>query len=822
MMKTNILYPYSQLALCLITWLFLPLLLKAELQSSTVFSDSTLIQTFTAKWLMHPSADPQVAAVYYFRKNFALPSKPTRFLVHLSADNHYRLFVNGRYVCRGPARGDLNHWFYETVDLAPYLQAGQNTLAAEVVNWGPKRQFTQFSQMSSFWLQGQGPAEALVNTDPNAWKVYHNPQVHLQPVDWIFDKKSIAFGLYVASPTDSVVATSFPWGWEQAQFDDSRWPLAKWNDNAGGRNTQAAGGILYSGGKSLIPRRTPMLREEKELLASVVRCEGIPKDEAFIQGKGALVIPAQQQVLIWIDQRVLTVGYPELSVSGGKGAHIRIRYAETLFKTPRTKGNRNELEGKNFIGIKDVFMPDGGAERVFKPTYLRNFRFIQLEISTQNEPLLLNSYFNVKCTADIELQARFECDDPQLNQLMAMGWRTASLCAQDILSSDAYYEQMQYVGDARVHNLSLLTLSGQDALTRNALIQFDESRIPEGLTYACYPNPFHLIIPSYSLIFIDQLHDYLLWKDDKAFLQQFDLGMYSVLDWFEKRIQPNGLLGPIEWWPALAWPKDYKNGVPPEIEKGNNALYTLHYAYTLRHAAEIYRFIGKEAMAQTCLTRANRCNLAVKKWCFDPAKGLFKESPTLQQYAQITNIMGILSGAVSGTEANQVLQKVLHDTSLSGQVDLFLHLYLFEALNKLNANAAFFSEISEWRTMIERGMTTFVEVPLEWGEEGQRSECHPWSTIPNTHFFKTICGIRPTAPGHRRIEIAPELGPLKSVNARYPHPKGAIELDLKVQGNTLRAQVVVPSGMQAVFRWKGQVRVLKPGAQQLVLSSTAQ
>jgi hypothetical protein len=81
--------------------------------------------------------------------------------------------------------------------------------------------------------------------------------------------------------------------------------------------------------------------------------------------------------------------------------------------------------------------------------------------------------------------------------------------------SDAAYEQMQYTGDSRVHNLTLLTLSGDDRLTRNALVQFDESRIPEGLTYACYPNPFYLIIPSYSLVWIDQVYDYMMWKDDR-------------------------------------------------------------------------------------------------------------------------------------------------------------------------------------------------------------------------------------------------------------------------------------------------------------------
>jgi alpha-L-rhamnosidase len=114
---------------------------------------------WTSQWIMHPTAEPQSHAVILFRKNFELPAKPEKFVVHVSADNHYRLFVNGQYITRGPARGDLSHWFYETLDLAPYLKAGKNSIAAEVVNWGPKRSFTYFSQMTSFILQGDSEAE---------------------------------------------------------------------------------------------------------------------------------------------------------------------------------------------------------------------------------------------------------------------------------------------------------------------------------------------------------------------------------------------------------------------------------------------------------------------------------------------------------------------------------------------------------------------------------------------------------------------------------------------------------------------------------------
>jgi hypothetical protein len=766
-----------------------------------------------AHWIMHPAADPQSQAVVIFRKSIDLEAKPDRFVVHLSADNHYRLFVNGRYILRGPARGDLSHWFYETVDLAPYLEAGKNTLAAEVVNWGPKRSFTYFSQMTSFIMQGNSEAEKEVNTYGGSWKCFHNRAITPKIVEWMTDRSTIDFGLYVGNPTDSVQAELYPWGWEKTDFDDAGWLPAKWCDIAGGRDQQFAGGILYGGGKILIPRRTALVSEIRVPFTTLRKSSGIDPNDNFLRNKGNLVIPANKRVSLLIDQGYETMGYPEMIVSGGKDAWIQAMYAENLIvRNHAPKGNRNDIEGKRMVGIKDVFIPDGGQNRLFKPTYIRAFRFIQVDIETQHEPLTISHYYHMACQAPLEPKARFETGNADIDWMMDAGWRTISICAQDMLLSDAAYEQMQYTGDSRVHNLSLLTLSGDDRLTRNSLIQFDQSRIPEGLTYACYPNPFHLIIPSYSLIWIDQVYDYLMWKDDREFISQFELGIYSVLDWFEKRRQPNGLLGPIAWWGALAWPRHYENGESPTVYEGNNTLYTLHYAYTLRHAAEIYQYLGKTSLADEFSNRAGQICKDVNQLCRNQ-EGFYTESPSSRQVSQITNLMAILAGASTGNEARQLMNKLIEPKDWFGQVDLFLHLYLFEAMNLTGFQDKFLEETSEWKLMKERGMTTFAEVPLEWGEENQRSECHPWSSAPNYFFFRTVCGIRPIAPGHKRVEIAPAFGELTHIKAVYPHHLGNIELDLTCSGDKTEGEIIIPEGMQAGFVWKEKKINLKSGKQ---------
>ncbi len=463
--------------LILILWLTGGSLLAQTVTVPGVSPVDSIPEKFSASWIMHPTAPKHDHAVVLFRKAVELAQKPQRFVVHVSADNQYRLFVNGQAVGRGPARGDLAHWFYETYDLAPYLKVGRNVLAVEVVNYGSKRAFSIFSHMTALWLQGHGEAERVVDTKAGQWLTFHNEGVRGRPVNWLFNKADIAFGLYVGNPTDSTVAARYPWGWQQPGYQDINWPKAVWCDAAGARGTNHAGGILYGGGWLLTPRRTPMQVETQEALGEgkAERSEGLPAERAFLRGKKT-VIPANKSVKLLIDNLVLTIGFPELTVSGGAGSRIQVTYAECLFNQDgKTKGNRNELTGKKIIGIKDFFVPDGGTERLFRPTWFRAFRFVELQITTGAEPLTIHDYHNQRLTAPVERNAQFQTDDPKLDRLMEPGWRTAQVCAQDFLMSDAYYELMQYTGDTRVHSLALLTLAGDDRLTRNALMQFSST-----------------------------------------------------------------------------------------------------------------------------------------------------------------------------------------------------------------------------------------------------------------------------------------------------------------------------------------------------------
>ena len=760
--------------------------------------------TFSASWISANGIALKEHNIIHLRKTIELESVPQNFKVKVSADNQYRLFVNGEYVCKGPGRSDLEHWYYQTIDLTEYLKAGKNVIAAEVVNYGPTRGFSQLSHLTAFLMEGETENEQIVNTGNNGWKAINNPAYFPKEVLWQ-QRIDITQGLYVANPTDSIVGENYLWGWQNPDFDDTNWKAAKYLDISAYRFNNVSG-IFYPDGWLLYERPIKNRIEKREEFTTIYNWDGLKKIESL---KG-MTIPANQKISILIDNEVMSLGYPELILSGGKNSHVKVSYAETLFHSDKLgKDDRNKIEGNQLIGYSDIFMTDGGENRLYRPNWFRSFRYIQIDISTKNEPLKIVDYYNQKSEYPIELKATFKTDNNFLTWLMEAGWRTASLCTQDLLISDAYYEQMQYIGDARIHGEAIQYLSGNDDLIRQALMQLDWSKIPEGLTHACYPDGFNLAIPIYSLVWIDMIYDQMMWAGDKDFTSQFDIGIYTVLEWFNKKLQPNGLTGPINWWAYADWCVDWKSGVPPGGLEGNSAIFTLHYSYTLKNAAKIYRFIGKEHMAEIYERQAAKLVEAVNQTCFNSEKGIYSDTPEMKYYSQHTNIFAVLAGAVEGEKARDILVNILAENDYS-EIGLYFHHYLFEAFNMVGMNEEFQNQLSGWQEMKENNMTTFSEVALT-GNRTQRSDCHPWSCSPNIHFFRTVCGIQPVEVGFEKIRIAPTPGDLKFIDASFTHPKGDIKMNLKFNNSEVKGEITIPENMEAEFLWNGETRKLVAG-----------
>src|ERR1017187_3008058 len=101
---THIFTPITLLLIMKKYFLFTILFMYYSLDGlAQTISQNILTKKWDAYWITLAAASTKDYGVYHFRKIFSLDDKPASFIVHVSADNRYKLFVNGVMVSLGPA-----------------------------------------------------------------------------------------------------------------------------------------------------------------------------------------------------------------------------------------------------------------------------------------------------------------------------------------------------------------------------------------------------------------------------------------------------------------------------------------------------------------------------------------------------------------------------------------------------------------------------------------------------------------------------------------------------------------------------------------------
>jgi hypothetical protein len=747
--------------------------------------------------------------VYKFRKSIELAAKPSTFIVHVSADNRYKLFVNGQLVSLGPARGDLYFWNFETVDIAYFLKVGKNTVAALVWNDGKQKPEAQISYVTGFILQGNTAAEEGLNSN-DSWKVIQDSSyAPLEPH---------VPGYYVAGPGELVQMKSNVKGWQQIKYDDSNWKKASTIGN--GLTKDAA---RDSRGWMLVPSPLPPMELTTQRLAALRKVDGLSVPVGFPATKTAVTIPANTIATLLLDQGFLTNAYPTLIFSKGKDAGISLSYAEALYiprneqlKTGGGKGNRNEVEEKIFIGKIDSIIADGLDAQQFTSLWWRTYRYIQLKVTTKDEPLVIDDIYGTFTGYPFVKKSSFESGDTTAAKMLEIGWRTARLCAFETYMDCPYYEQLQYIGDARIQAMVTLYNSSDDRLVRNALTLMDHSRIAEGITLSRYPTDLHQQIPTFSLWWIGMLHDYWMYRPDANFIKDKLPGARQVLSFFQQYQQPDGSLKEVPYWLFTDWLDDQKGweyGEAPKGKAGYSAVLDLQLMWTYQLAAELEAAIGFIDIATSYRTKAAQLKQTIQKRYWDQSKQLYADTEDKDLFSQHTNSLAILAGMVSGTKAAALGQKLLTDPILA-PASIYFKYYLHQALVKAGKGNDYDSWLGKWKENIAMGMTTWAEMS---DVSGTRSDCHAWGSSPNIEFFRTILGIDSDAPGFAKVKITPHLGSLKNVQGAIPHPNGMITASYIYHTGKWQIEISLPKKSTGSFVWKGKSYNLIAGTNSMKL-----
>lgn len=765
-----------------------------------------------ARWLVCPNAPQKDVGVFYFRKEITLTSVPEHFWVHVSADNRFLLHVNGQYAGEGPARGDLFHWRFETIDLAPMLKPGKNILAATVWNFGTRAPIAQMTDRTGFMLQGDTKAEEIADTDAS-WKVKQERGHGLAPTNGVA-------GYYAAGPGEMIDGRSTEWDWDAAAISDpASWHDAQVIGRAATREAQDA-----DNNWELVQDQLPAMEHRKVDAGKPVRFDGLASKPAF--PAAPLEIPANSHVTLLLDNSVLQTAYPELIMSGGLDAEVKITYAEALYDAHGDKGNRNEIAGRHIEGISDEFISDGGEQRAFEPLWWRTWRYLQLDVTTKSAPLRLDkldAWFNAYPFVE---KASITGDIPDLKKLWDTGWRTARLCAHETYMDAPYWEQLQYVGDTRIQALISYAVTGDSRLGRQAITNIEASLIPEGLTQSRYPSRLPQFIPPFSLLWVDMLHDYWMYVDDAPLVRETLPRTRGVIDWYASHLRPDGLMGRVKWWEFGDWTSGYQDGDPPQEADGGSTFLTVQFIEALRDAAEMEKQFGSPERVASYQGMIEKASDALNKLNWDERYGIYADTPAKKSYSQQANVLAVWQDVAPRAEQQAILHRLLDsqetkETEFDGKpvppmsaMSYYFRFYLSRALEHAGLADLYVSQLKPWYDMLKLGLSTWAEKP-----EPTRSDCHAWSAHPNYDLLTVVAGIHPAAPGFAKVRIEPHLGDLHEIKASMPHLNGMIMTEFAHKTSEWTATITLPDGLDGTLVWKGQEHPLHPGKQTFSLQT---
>lgn len=755
---------------------------------------------WTASWITLGDVDAEAAGLYIFRKSFDLQSVPSDFKIRISADNKYKLFVNGTLTSVGPNWGDIKHWNYQTVDISKNLKQGANLVAIQVWNEADLRPVAQFSFKTALMVQGEGDAAKVLNTD-DTWKVaqdnsYTPLEQHVR-------------GYYAAGAGDFIDFNKSVGDWKSQNFDDSSWNSAETVFEA-----MAQGfGFRQRDGWNLVPSILPEMELSNERLASVRRSEGVKTPKDFPSTASSFEVKANSSAKILLDQAHLTNAYLNMKFSGGKNGIITLSYAEGLFDAEGAKGNRDIVEGKTINGRRDSIISSGADNQEFSTLTYRTYRYVEMQIDTKDEPLVIEDIYGTFTGYPFEMNANLRSDDEELSQIMDIGWRTARLCSVDTYMDCPYYERLQYVGDTRIQHFVSFYNSGDDRLIKNALNLLDYSRQPNGFTLSRYPDRQNQVIPTYSLWYVSMLYDYMMYGTDREFVEEKLMGSRQVMNYFITFLDDDGSLKNVPGWNYTDWVPQWTFGMAPSAEDGSSAAIDLQMLHALQSGIALEDELGRPEFVALYSKIANQLIATINEKYWDASKQLYADTPEKKVYSQHVNSLAILAGLVDDSSKKAIGKALLEDESLA-PASIYFKYYLHLALNEAGYGDDYLNWLDIWRKNIELGLTT-------WGETSQvettRSDCHAWGSSPNIEFFRIILGIESDAPGFSKIRIEPHLGELKEIGGSMPHPAGEISVNYKIKRNKLEAEITLPNNLNGTFVWQGKEHMLSSGANTLSL-----
>ncbi len=515
-----------------------------------------------------------------FRKRFHCDSVGENAVIYISADDYYKLYINGIFVAQGPAPSYHFQYNYNAIDVRKYLKTGENVIAVHTLYQG---------LINRVWQSGDNRHGLILDLCIDGKCIVASDESFKTHPHTAYTEMGVTgYDTQFLERYDSGGAEV---GFEHPDFDDQNWEGAK---------------IHQKDDHALTAQQSKMLEFETIRPA----CHTMSKDG------------------ILYDFGCNYVGYLRATVRGKKGSTVLVRCGQELNEDGSL---RYDLRA-NCHYEEEWVLADG--ESVLDWFDYKSFRYAELVLPAGAEVM------DIAFTArhyPFSLQTQLRPEYADLQGIWDLCVHTQKYGVQEVIQDCMEREKGFYLGDGCYTALTNMILTKDDSMVRKLIDDAFATDFITDTLVTCMDCSFMQEIAEYPLMLVYLVLWHYNFTGDREYLQKNYKKVTKLLDAYRREYERDGLLRDLDKWCVVEWPKNFQHGYDVDVQEGK----VCHEAHVSLNAYYIAAVRSANAIADILQMPQYREEdvliSAFQKAFFDTEKALFKDGENTDHISLVGN-----------------------------------------------------------------------------------------------------------------------------------------------------------------------------------------
>ncbi len=597
-----------------------------------------------------------------FRKEFDIDTDIENAKIYISADDYYKLYINGKFVGQGPAPSYHFNYNYNIIDVSGYLKKGKNLIAVHTLYQG---------LINRVWQSGDNRHGLIMDLEVNSQIVLCSDDTFKTAVHSAYTEMGVAG--YDTQFLERYDSNAREVGFERLDFDDGYWAnasLSKVCDH------------------SLTEQKTSMLTFEKIVPAELNR------------NNGRLICDFGSNY----------VGYICATVKGNAGDVITVRCGQELDDDYHIRYDlraccRYEEEWVLTDGKSTLDWFDYKAFRYAELILPQNVELVEIYLVARHYPFELKSKIKPEYRGNKDIEAVWNlCVNSQKNGV------------QEVIQDCMEREKGFYLGDGCYTSLVHMVLTHDDSIVRKLIDDAFSTDFITDTLVTCMDCSFMQEIAEYPLMLIFLIMWHYNFKGDKEYLKETYPKAVKLLEAYRAKYEKDFLLRNLDKWCVVEWPANYQHGYDVDITEGKvceqaHVSINSYYIKAIKVLNKISQILGSEKYRD----EAPLIESFLKAF-YDSDKHLFKDGEFTDHISLVGNSFPYSFGLCPDEECKENILNLLKEKDMSS-LSLFC---VFPMLIGLAENGRYdlitdaLLNDGMWKRMLSEDATTTFE---GWGKD---------------------------------------------------------------------------------------------------------